>query len=148
LSSDVCLAHLVWEPLGTEPLHRFLQSYSRYSAGVEHRPVILFDGFRPDQDLTPWRRALEHVAHEELSIASPMRDPAAYREAAKLVPTGRYRLWPSSRGFCHDGQENLPVENNQTGAYPDAYAQGRRVLTGCELGSQTDLVGTEHAEVT
>jgi hypothetical protein len=71
-------------------LRRFLDSYTRHSAGVEHRLLILFNGFRADQDLTPWRLALEHVRHEELRITNPVLDLAAYRRAVELIPAERY----------------------------------------------------------
>ena len=82
--------HLVWAPLGTDPLRRFLESYTRHSAGVEHRLVILLNGFLADQDLTPWRRALEHASHEELRLRDPMQDVAAYRRAVECVDAPRY----------------------------------------------------------
>jgi hypothetical protein len=128
LSSDICLAHFVWARLGKKPLHRFLESYLRYSTGVEHGQVILFDGFRPDQELTAWRRALKHAAHEERGLASAVLDLAAYRQAR--------------------AQENPLVEDNQMGAYLDADAQRWRVLSGYAWGPQADPAGTEHAEVT
>jgi hypothetical protein len=148
LSSDICLAHFVWAPLGKAPLHRFLESYLRYSTGVEHRLVILFDGFRPVQELTAWRRALKHAAHEELGLVSAVLDLAAYRQAVELVPATRNCLWPSRRIFWHGAQENPLVEDNQTGAYLDADAQRWRVLSRYAWGPQVDPAGTEHAEVT
>lgn len=110
--------------------------------------MILFNGFRPHQDLTAWRRALEHVAHEELGLASPMVDLAAYRQAVELVPARRYCSWPSGRIFWQGAPENMLVEDNRTRAYLDADAQRRRVLSGYAWGPQADPVGTEHAEVT
>jgi hypothetical protein len=95
--------HLVWAPLGTAPLRRFAESYARYAAGVDHRLLILFNGFRPDQDLAPWQRCLEHVRHEALRIESPVLDLAAYRQAVELVPAARYCFLNSYSVIRADG---------------------------------------------
>jgi hypothetical protein len=90
MTDDMCLIHLVWAPLGAEPLARFCESYGRHPAAVGHRLLILLNGFRDGQDLSPWRRALDHVAHEELRLVDPVLDLAAYRQAVELVPAERY----------------------------------------------------------
>jgi hypothetical protein len=97
------VAHLVWAPLGPEVLTRFAESYSRHVAGVEHRLLILLNGFRADQDLAPWRRALEHLRYEELRIADPVLDLAAYRQAVELVPADRYCFLNSYSVLRADG---------------------------------------------
>ena len=79
---DTLLVHLVWAPLGAEPLARFIDSYRRHDAGAEHRLLVLLNGFAPDQDLAPWRELLREVEHEELRLPRPVIDLAAYREAA------------------------------------------------------------------
>jgi hypothetical protein len=103
LSSDICLVHLVWAPLGTAPFRRFLESYTRYTAGVDHRLLILFNGFRRDEDLTPWRLCLQHVKHEELGIANPVLDLAAYRQAVEHIPAARYCFLNSYSVIRQDG---------------------------------------------
>jgi hypothetical protein len=103
LTSDICVVHLVWAPLGPEPLRRFLDSYTRYSAGVEHRLLILFNGFRADHDLSPWQRALDHVRHEELRIPSPVLDLAAYRQAVERITAARYCFLNSYSVIREDG---------------------------------------------
>jgi hypothetical protein len=89
-TDGMCLVHLVWAPLGAEPLARFCESYARHPAGVEHRLLVLFNGFRADQDLTPWTDALEHVEYERLRLADPVLDLDAYRQAVERVPAARY----------------------------------------------------------
>ncbi len=51
---------------------------------------MLFNGFHPQQDLTPWRLALEGVPHEESRLTDSVLDLHAYRQAVELVPAGRY----------------------------------------------------------
>jgi hypothetical protein len=82
--------HLVWAPLGTGPLRRFLESYDRYAAGVEHRLLILLNGFGRDQDLAPWRQCLESVTHETLMVQGPALDLDAYMQAVDRVPAAYY----------------------------------------------------------
>jgi hypothetical protein len=67
-----------------------LESYRRHPAGVEHRLLVLFNGFGADQDVTPWQHALEGVKHEELRLAEPVLDLQAYRQAVDRVPAQRY----------------------------------------------------------
>ena len=88
--SDLAVVHLVWAPLGTAPLRRFLESYARHSAGVEHRLLIVYNGFDAGQDLGPWQSELEGVAHEALRLEEPVLDLAAYRDVAERVPAKRY----------------------------------------------------------
>ena len=89
-AAELVVVHLVWAPLGSEALAPFLESYRRHPAGIEHRLLVLFNGFRAEQDLTPWRRALEHVKHEELRLSDPVLDLHAYRQAVERIPAGRY----------------------------------------------------------
>jgi hypothetical protein len=87
---DIAVVHLVWAPLGPQPLARFVDSYRRHPAGVAHRLLVLLNGFRADRDLGAWQRALEPVEHEQLRLPDPVLDLAAYRAAVELVPAERY----------------------------------------------------------
>jgi len=70
--SGIAVAHLVRRQNGLAPLQRFLDSYRRHAAGVEHELVLLFKGFG------------EHV-------------PADYARAAAGIPHQRMLL--PDRGF-------------------------------------------------
>lgn len=80
----ICLVHLVWAPLGPEPLERFLASYSGHDAGAEHELLFVLNGFAPG---TP---AVPAVPGETLRLERPLLDLAAYRRAA--AHTRRRRL--------------------------------------------------------
>jgi hypothetical protein len=82
--------HLVWAPAGTDALTRFVESYRRHSAGVEHRLLFVFNGFGPNQDLTPWRRVIHDLNHEELHTTAPVLDLAAYHEVVERAPVRSY----------------------------------------------------------
>ncbi len=90
MSGELYLIHLVWEPLGPDRLASFSDSYRLHPAGVEHRLVLLLNGFREHQDLSPWRRVLGDIPHEELRLPEPVLDLAAYRQAVELLPADRY----------------------------------------------------------
>ncbi len=79
----VCVVHLVWAPLGIEPLRRFSRSYRARAAGREHELLVVFNGFDDDRALTAARAELAGVAHEQLVLAEPVQDLAAYRLAAE-----------------------------------------------------------------
>lgn len=80
----IAVVHLVWGPLGPEPLREFLASYRRHVAGVEHELVLLLNGVTDEQ-----RRMLlgelEGVEHRELALPEPVQDLAAYRQAAERL---------------------------------------------------------------
>jgi hypothetical protein len=82
------VVHLVWGPLGPAPLRRFLASYRAHRAGADHELVILWNGTTPDQ-----RAELSHhlvdVPHVSLTLADPVQDLAAYREASDELSHAR-----------------------------------------------------------
>jgi hypothetical protein len=47
------LVHLVWAPLGPEPLRSFLRSYNAHPAGVEHELTIVLNGTSARADTAP-----------------------------------------------------------------------------------------------
>jgi hypothetical protein len=87
---DLCVAHLVWEPAGIAALTQFADSYRRHPPGLEHRLLVIFNGFRPDDDLTLWRRAIGDLHYEELHTEAPVLDLVAYDEVAKSSPARTY----------------------------------------------------------
>jgi len=95
--------HLVWAPLGPEPLARFLSSYRHHDAGAPHRLLVVFNGFGTQDDLDPWRRLLAGVEHDELRLARPVLDLAAYREVAERVEAERYCFLNSYSEVLVDG---------------------------------------------
>jgi hypothetical protein len=81
--SDICVVHLVWEPLGQEPLERFVASYRRHSAGIEHRVLLAFKEFRDPVRLEEARAAVAGIPHESVEMPEPMLDLIAYPELAR-----------------------------------------------------------------
>jgi hypothetical protein len=105
------LVHLVWAPLGPEPLRAFLRSYRAHPAGAEHELVIVLNGARNESG--PVRHAagqphgakvqahasvngaalsredvladLQGTAHRLIELTQPLQDLAAYGEAARRL---------------------------------------------------------------
>jgi hypothetical protein len=77
----IAVVHLVWGPLGVSPLRRFLDSYRRHPAGVEHELVVLFNNV--SDELWPELAAeLEQLEHGVMTIDEPVQDLPAYLQAA------------------------------------------------------------------
>jgi hypothetical protein len=75
------VVHLVWGPLGTGPLRRFLVSYRRHEAGAEHELIVLLNNV-PDPLPAEFEAALAGVEHRLLRTPEPVQDLAAYAHAA------------------------------------------------------------------
>lgn len=78
----IAAVHLVWGPLGPNPLREFIASYRLNPAGVEHRLVVVLNGVREDQREAV-QAELSGVEHELLTLGAPVQDLAAYVHAAQ-----------------------------------------------------------------
>jgi hypothetical protein len=80
----IAVVHLVWGPLGPEPLREFLGSYRRHAAGIDHELVVLFNGVSREQrdELVA---ELEGIEHRLLTLEEPVQDLLAYRQAAQRL---------------------------------------------------------------
>lgn len=83
----IALVHLVWVPLGPEPLREFLRSYHAHPAGVEHELTILLNGGQAmdsasEAEGPPLLAELDGTTHRLIRLERPLLDLAAYGEAA------------------------------------------------------------------
>jgi hypothetical protein len=80
----IAVVHLVWGPLGVEPLRRFVESYRAFDARAEHELIVLLNGVDPTA-----RGALLHeldgLEHRLLETEAPMQDLPAYAWAARCL---------------------------------------------------------------
>jgi hypothetical protein len=83
--TEVCVVHLVWGPLGREPLERFAASYRRHSAGLAHRLVLLLNGFASGADAARAASLVDDLEPETLVVSPPRLDLPAYGEAARRL---------------------------------------------------------------
>ncbi|HXR28586.1 MAG TPA: hypothetical protein VN772_03330 [Solirubrobacteraceae bacterium] len=90
------LVHLVWAPLGPEPLRRFLHSHRANPPGAEHELVIVLNG-APHAGPARERllAELDRVEHRLIVLARPLLDLAAYAEAAGMLGHERVCLMNS-----------------------------------------------------
>jgi hypothetical protein len=106
----IAVVHLVWGPLGPEPLRDFLRSYHAHDAGVPHELVVVFNGVprggagppaaRAQSALraasgpeAPGREAflaeLRDTPHRLVELARPVQDLAAYSQVAERLEHDR-----------------------------------------------------------
>ncbi len=78
----LALVHLVWAPLGQDPVREFLRSYRQHPAGIEHDLVLVLNGAgtTPAVDLLPVE--LVDVEHRLIVLQRPVLDLDAYLETA------------------------------------------------------------------
>jgi hypothetical protein len=80
---EICLAHLVWSPLGISPFKEFIASYREHPCGIDHRLVIIFNGFKEGESLAEYHALLEGLEYSSLSLPHPVQDIPAYLSAAE-----------------------------------------------------------------
>lgn len=81
--SSVCVAHLVWGPLGINPFKRFVSSYRQKSGGLPHRLLVIFNGLRNEKELAEYQRELEGLSYDSLVLPRAVFDIPAYYAAAE-----------------------------------------------------------------
>jgi hypothetical protein len=90
------LVHLVWAPLGPEPLRSFLRSYRAHPPGIAHELVIVLNGAPGDAPEAGSRGAgaltredlaaeLAGIEHRPIVLEEPVPDLAAYGLAARAL---------------------------------------------------------------
>jgi len=75
---DVCVVHLVWVPLGLEPLKRFLKAYNLYRAGMDHDLLVVFNGFKHEKELEIYKQTLIGFKHNIFLIWKSNFDVQSY----------------------------------------------------------------------
>lgn len=104
------LVHLVWAPLGPEPLRAFLRSYRAHPAGAEHELVFMLNGTHANggEQAAPLSREealaeLEGTEHRAIVLEQPLLDLAAYGRAAELLEHRRLCFLNSYSVILADG---------------------------------------------
>ena len=100
---EVCVVHLVWAPLGLEPLERFARSYRAHSAGLDHRLLMVFKEFHDEAAVDTARAVIHDIDYDELHMPGRKLDLAAYvRVAHEVDATYLYFLNSSSELLAPD----------------------------------------------
>lgn len=121
------LIHLVWAPLGPQPVREFVRSYRAHAPGVEHELVIVLNGAAPappgssegagsvhtraggtGQRGAEYARAallaeLAGVEHRLIELDRPVLDLSAYGLAARELPHERLCCLNSYSVILADG---------------------------------------------
>jgi hypothetical protein len=77
-AQQIAVVHLARAANGFEPFARFLDSYQKHPAGIEHELVVVFKGFSTAAQLAPFRERLVGIAHREIQITESGLDLDAY----------------------------------------------------------------------
>lgn len=87
--AELCVVHLLWGPLGREPVERFAEAYCAHPAGRDHRLLLVFNGFTSDAERAEARAALGGIGDDELHLDAPVQDLDAYRQVVHEVDAER-----------------------------------------------------------
>jgi hypothetical protein len=82
------VVHLVWGPLGPDPLREFVSSYRTHRAGADHELIILLNDVAPAQR-PQLQHELEDVPHRLVDLGTAGQDLAAYARALMLLDHDR-----------------------------------------------------------
>lgn len=108
------VVHLVWAPLGPEPVRSFLRSYHAHSPGIAHELVIVLNGASGDSAAASSRAGaalareqlaaeLAGVEHRLIVLDRPVPDLAAYGQAARALSHPRLCFLNSHSVILADG---------------------------------------------
>jgi hypothetical protein len=115
------LVHLVWAPLGPEPLRAFLRSYRAHPPSIQHELAIVLNGaLPPDQSGAGSGKVrsrgaggaltrddllaeLAGTEHRLIELDRPVPDLAAYGLAARALPHSRLCFLNSYSVILADG---------------------------------------------
>src|ERR1041384_2407308 len=100
---DICVVHLVWKPLGLQPLRSFVESYKRNRGGINHRLTVVFNGFADDAELRDYHDELTGVESECCRISPATQDIPAYFAAASRFDC-EYLCFLNSYSVLLDGE--------------------------------------------
>jgi hypothetical protein len=78
----ICVAHLVRKANGPDQLRAFVESYGRYSAGVDHELVLLMKGFADEEDARVAAAPAKGLFSQLLLLPDAGYDIGAYSTAA------------------------------------------------------------------
>jgi hypothetical protein len=140
---NVSVVHLVWKPLGVETFNRFLLSYKQMQGGLDHRLLVVFNGFDAAKELEPYLKLLADISHELLILPRRSQDIPAYFTAAERV-TSEFVCFLNSHSvlldkewlakmYLHAKQENVGVVG-ATGSYHSFYCSVKESMSTTRRG--------------
>ena len=112
VGSRPLVLHLVWGPLGSQPLRDFLAAYRLHDAGVEHDLAIVLNGVDGEQRKGPQGAAvsgqkllqeLEGTEHRLITLRHSVLDLVAYGQAIRMFDHEHVCILNSHSRIRHDG---------------------------------------------
>jgi hypothetical protein len=91
-TAGLAVVHLARESNGIEPFARFLNSYRRHRAGIEHQLVLLLKGFADEAAAEAHVELARDLDPLTLHVADDGFDLGAYHRAAEVLPHARLAL--------------------------------------------------------
>jgi hypothetical protein len=85
-----CVVHLVRAKNGPDVFRRFLSSYVAHDAGLPHRLLIAFKGFKGAETLAPYDALLRGIPHDRLFVRDFGFDIRSYVVAVRRSHFGHY----------------------------------------------------------
>jgi hypothetical protein len=79
----VGVVHSVWTPAGPQQLERFLASYRRHPAGMDHELVLAWNGVAGPEDLGAFAAVVAGVEHRAVFLPDAPPDLRTYFTAAR-----------------------------------------------------------------
>jgi hypothetical protein len=114
--AKVAVVHLVRKANGTAPLERFLASYRKHPAGIDHDVVIVFKGFSGLKLTSDYQSALEGLSYKALHLADRGFDLAPYFATVRRYEYERFCFLNSFSRIAADGWlEKLHCRATQAG---------------------------------
>jgi hypothetical protein len=87
--ADIGVVYLCRFAEGEAPVRRFLQSYQKHPAGIEHDLHVLFKGFPGPSSLAPTRALFGDLPINPIVLADVGYDIGSYIAAASSIPNRR-----------------------------------------------------------
>ena len=112
-----------------ERFERFVQSYRRFRAGVEHDLFIIFKGFATAEATSRARDVFAALTYTAVHTDDDNFDLGAYRAAAEVMPHGR---------LCFLNSNSEILSHDWLAKLADAHSQ-RGVGMACATGSYESL---------
>jgi hypothetical protein len=88
--NGLCLVHLVWAPLGLNPLREFAQALRAHEPGVDHTLVLAMKGFASTSQARPYLEEVADLEPKVLFFADSGLDLGVYFAAAARLRSERY----------------------------------------------------------
>jgi hypothetical protein len=81
--SEIGVVHLIRRRNGLKPFQRFMETYRAHPTGVEHDLLLVFKGFRSENQSKEYEPMLTGIPHRRLYVSDSGYDLGAYLKAAR-----------------------------------------------------------------